>query len=117
MGLLKVIRQFMTLTLAIVVLAVAGCSMFSSAPQKAAAPPAPNATAPVATETRDSSRSIDTIVQVQRKLADEGFYAGKADGVWGPSSESALRKYQMQHSLPVTGKLDADNLDAMGVHP
>ena len=108
----------MTKTLALALgLVVAGCSSFSSAPQKAAPPPAPAPAPAVASESRDSSRSVDTVMQVQRKLAAEGMYVGKVDGVWGSASEAALREYQRVHSLPVTGKLDAANLDAMEVRP
>jgi N-acetylmuramoyl-L-alanine amidase len=50
---------------------------------------------------------------VQIKLADEGLYAGKVDGTWGPDTSAALSNYQRNHSLEVTGKLNAQTLDAM----
>ena len=41
-----------------------------------------------------------TVKQVQQSLNV------KADGVWGPSTEAALKKYQQENGLPATGQLD-----------
>ena len=38
--------------------------------------------------------SQDQIKDAQTKLASEGLNAGKVDGVWGPSTEAAVSKYQ-----------------------
>ena len=41
----------------------------------------------------------------------------RIDGVWGPATERALKHYQRQAGLPVTGKLDQANsseLDPIG---
>jgi len=46
-----------------------------------------------------------TITQVQRFLAGDGQKV-KIDGVWGPATEAALKNYQKQDRLTVTGQLD-----------
>jgi peptidoglycan hydrolase-like protein with peptidoglycan-binding domain len=51
----------------------------------------------------------------QQKLGDEGYYSGKADGRMGPLTRSAVRKYQGDQSLSVTGKLDESTLSHLNV--
>jgi peptidoglycan hydrolase-like protein with peptidoglycan-binding domain len=94
------------------VASLSGCSLFSS-PTPAPAPVVSHAVTPAAAAMRDSSQSPDQIKAVQIKLADEGLYAGKVDGTWGPDTSAALSNYQRNHSLEVTGKLNAQTLDAM----
>lgn len=43
----------------------------------------------------------------QRKLEARGYYSGSADGVLGSSTRAALRHYQRDHGLRVTGRLDS----------
>lgn len=49
------------------------------------------------------SRPLD-IADMQRRLTAAGYNAGNPDGVWGPQSREALRRYQQAHGLPVTGE-------------
>jgi hypothetical protein len=55
----------------------------------------------------DSSRSEydgdARVSDVQSALAREGYYDGAADGVLGPATRNALRRYQRDHGLDVTG--------------
>src|ERR1700751_2390248 len=37
----------------------------------------------------------------------------RADGIWGPNTETALRSYQRQHGLQVTGRLDTATRQAL----
>lgn len=46
------------------------------------------------------------IGQAQERLKTLGFHPGPIDGVLGPRTKAALRQYQTQHNLPVTGGLD-----------
>ena len=46
------------------------------------------------------------IGQAQERLQTLGFPPGPIDGVLGPRTKAALRQYQTQHNLPVTGGLD-----------
>ncbi len=42
-------------------------------------------------------------IALQQRLSARGFDTGGSDGVIGPNSENAIRAYQRQESLPVTG--------------
>jgi len=43
---------------------------------------------------------------VQRALAARGYYGGVIDGDIGPRSRAAIRTYQVDKGLPVTGLID-----------
>jgi hypothetical protein len=55
-----------------------------------------------------------TVKALQEALSKQGI-AVKADGVWGDDTRAAVRKYQSQHHLPVTGEPDKATLDKLGV--
>jgi hypothetical protein len=46
------------------------------------------------------------VAQVQELLHDAGFNPGPTDGIPGPRTKGALRRYQVSQGLPVTGALD-----------
>ena len=52
---------------------------------------------------------------LQRRLAAHNAYQGKVDGVWGPRTEAALRQFQANNKLEVTGRVDAPTAKALGV--
>src|SRR5262245_33463310 len=54
-------------------------------------------------------------MEMQRALTARNLYQGKADGVWGPKTESALRNFQTQSGLEVTGTLDEPTARALGI--
>jgi hypothetical protein len=55
-------------------------------------------------------------VSVQTKLASQGYYRGQVDGVIGSGSIEAIRRFQADHRLPVTGKIDPKLLKALGIN-
>lgn len=57
----------------------------------------------------------DMIRNVQQTLQQDGSYHGRVDGVWGPSTQAAVRSYQQQHNMNATGQLDQDTLAAMNL--
>jgi surface antigen len=58
--------------------------------------------------------SPDTVLQVQQRLHDTGFYVrDNIDGVWGPKTVAALRNFQHAHGLGATGQLDEQTLAAL----
>jgi peptidoglycan hydrolase-like protein with peptidoglycan-binding domain len=59
----------------------------------------------------------DRYRQIQQALADKGFFHGAPDGVWGPDSVEALKKFQADQNLDVDGKLGALSLIALGLGP
>ena len=54
-------------------------------------------------------------VEVQETLATEGFYSGPIDGIVGPGTRAAIRRYQARAGLPVTGLIDRRLIDSMGL--
>jgi peptidoglycan hydrolase-like protein with peptidoglycan-binding domain len=50
-------------------------------------------------------KSVHRVAVLQEALDSTGANI-KIDGVWGPATEAALKHYQKQSNLPVTGKLD-----------
>jgi hypothetical protein len=53
--------------------------------------------------------------QVQRVLAQRGFYDGRVDGVWGPRTTTAIRRYQRSEGNEPTGMLTTTTLDNLGI--
>jgi peptidoglycan hydrolase-like protein with peptidoglycan-binding domain len=49
-----------------------------------------------------------SIFEMQRRLTALGYRPGGIDGKMGPKSTEALKKFQTDNDLPVTGKLDDD---------
>lgn len=60
---------------------------------------------------RDDYRAIQTLLNAG------GFDAGTPDGVWGSGSRSAMRAFQQENDLPLTGAPDRATLEALGVQP
>jgi His-Xaa-Ser repeat protein HxsA len=63
----------------------------------------------------DSSNADSSVSQVQSALAKEGYYRGAIDGSLGPATRSALRRYQRDHGLDVTGQIDQSVTEALGL--
>jgi N-acetylmuramoyl-L-alanine amidase len=45
----------------------------------------------------------DDVAHLQQRLSDMGFDPGRVDGIYGPSTESAVREFQRNVGLPVDG--------------
>jgi peptidoglycan hydrolase-like protein with peptidoglycan-binding domain len=54
-------------------------------------------------------------MQAQEALKAAGYHLGEPDGKPGPETTAALKKFQGDRHLPVTGKLDSITLAALGV--
>ena len=55
------------------------------------------------------------IYAVQEALADEGYNPGHADGVIGPRTQAAIRAFEAEYGLPVTGMLTHGLIDSLGL--
>jgi membrane-bound lytic murein transglycosylase B len=55
------------------------------------------------------------VEQIQLRLAAQGFDSGAADGVLGPATRDALRRFQQQRGLVPDGFPDTPVLRALGV--
>jgi len=53
--------------------------------------------------------------EVQSVLSTIGYNAGKADGIWGERSRSAMRKFQIEKDLEVTGEFNDRTLKELGL--
>jgi hypothetical protein len=61
------------------------------------------------TQTSSSSQSpkvYEQTVQIQAALRKLGYYTGSVDGLMGPATQTAIRTFQIDHGLSVTGKVD-----------
>ena len=56
-----------------------------------------------------------TVRKAQAALNDKGYDAGTVDGRWGPSTQSAVRRFQTKNGLAESGTLDSTTLSALGV--
>jgi len=101
-------------SIALATLAACSSNPFAPTPVAPAAAPAPTA-AQIETRaaTRDSTSSREQIKAVQLRLARLGYYPGTTDGVWGPATENALKRYQEKNSLPESGKMDQPTMDSL----
>lgn len=59
---------------------------------------------------------VDTrLLQVQENLRRLGYYKGSVDGINGPGTRNAIRAYQVDRGLAVTGRVDRDLLQDLGL--
>jgi peptidoglycan hydrolase-like protein with peptidoglycan-binding domain len=57
------------------------------------------------------------IKKMQETLRDKGHYRGKVDGVLGLRTRASIRAYQKAENLPITGQVDTQTADGLGVRP
>ncbi len=62
-------------------------------------------------------RSRPLVREVQAALKDRGYDPGQVDGIMGPLTRDALRKFQEANGLAVDGQLSDETLDKLGVQP
>jgi len=74
-----------------------------------------NAPSNAAAPSNVAAVSREQTMEMQRALTARNLYQGKADGVWGPKTESAVRNFQTQSGLEVTGTLDEPTARALGI--
>ena len=64
---------------------------------------------------RTSTGPDDSIMQAQEALNAAGYHLGEPDGKPGPATTAALKKFQTDRHLPVTGKIDPITFSALGI--
>ncbi len=62
-----------------------------------------------------SSKSDDSILRAQQALNVAGYHLGSPDGKSGAATLAALKRFQRDRHLPVTGKFDQITMAALGV--
>src|SRR5947208_13786576 len=56
-----------------------------------------------------------TVEATQEELAQQGYYKGPVDGIFGPTTRDAVAKYQTANQLNVTGSLSPDTMQSLGL--
>lgn len=79
------------------------------APKKRVPAGAGQAQSPVAQKTNN------TVRKAQQALNAKGYSVGAPDGRAGAQTVAAVKRFQTDRDLPVTGKLDAATLSALGI--
>jgi peptidoglycan hydrolase-like protein with peptidoglycan-binding domain len=59
--------------------------------------------------------SDDEIKSVQAALRRLGIYSGQVDGILGPDTKRAVKDYQVENKLPVTGQPDQRLNSLLGI--
>jgi len=57
------------------------------------------------------------IEKMQETLREKGHYRGKVDGVIGLRTRASIRAYQMAANLPITGQIDTETAEGLGIRP
>jgi peptidoglycan hydrolase-like protein with peptidoglycan-binding domain len=60
-----------------------------------------------------SNLSKDEVRQLQQTLDKKGFSVKKVDGVWGPNTEAALRKFQKDNNIKASGQLTQETISEL----
>jgi Putative peptidoglycan binding domain len=55
--------------------------------------------------------------EIQKALADRGYFKGEVNGQWGDDSIQALKRFQADHKLPDDGKINSLSLIGLGLGP
>jgi peptidoglycan hydrolase-like protein with peptidoglycan-binding domain len=60
-------------------------------------------------------RADQLVENVQRTLKDEGFYYGEVNGDMNANLAAAIRRYQIRNGLQVSGELNDETLQSLGI--
>ncbi len=63
-----------------------------------------------------ASNSDSTVRSAQAALNDRGYDAGPVDGVWGPNTQGAVRRFQADRGLTQSGMLDGETIAALDIN-
>ncbi len=105
----KVIALFVALFL----FALGGCSTFRGLQEDAKT--AAYKVKGMFSKKKEFRPSNTQVRKAQQHLKSRGYQPGTSDGLMGPQTISALRRYQSANGLTVTGKVDSDTLDSRGI--
>ena len=62
-------------------------------------------------------RNRNDVRTMQQTLQDKGHYRGEVDGVFGLRTRASIRGFQKAENLTVTGQLDTQTANKLGVKP
>jgi peptidoglycan hydrolase-like protein with peptidoglycan-binding domain len=55
--------------------------------------------------------------EIQKALAERGYFKGQVNGQWGDDSVDALKRFQADRKLPDDGKINSLSLIGLGLGP
>ena len=98
-------------------------SVYAQAASSSSTSPASSKTASAKKKKRRHSRrepkqmapTHDRIEEIQSALASNGYYQATQNGKWDSATISAMQKFQSDHGLEATGKIDALSLQKLGL--
>jgi peptidoglycan hydrolase-like protein with peptidoglycan-binding domain len=61
--------------------------------------------------------SSERVKEIQQALLDAGYMESEPDGKWGDQSMAALKRFQEDHSITPTGRINSLSLIALGLGP
>ncbi len=101
-----------TYLFAVAVIAIALCAQVPAQSNDESSNAAPSQTPPA----KQKVHVTPSVVRAaQQKLDDAGYQSGTPDGKMGPKTRAAIRKYQQDQNLAVTGSLDESTLSKLDV--
>ncbi len=59
----------------------------------------------------------DRLREIQKAMADKGYFKGEVNGVWNADSVEALKRFQADRNLTADGKISALSLIGLGLGP
>jgi len=99
------------------VLLLAGCAGAPETPGSAppaTPPPQPSRPQPPPPSTQQPAPAVNvegmTVFEMQERLNELGYKLGTVDGVSGPRTVEALKKFQSDNKLPPTGTIDPETI-------
>ncbi len=67
------------------------------------------------TEKKAVTKGSDEVKKIQEALKDKGQDPGTIDGIMGKKTREAIRAFQKSNDLKVTGRIDKETADKLGV--
>jgi peptidoglycan hydrolase-like protein with peptidoglycan-binding domain len=64
---------------------------------------------------RSAAMADSAIESAQQKLKDSGFYYGEINGKKDADTTAAVRRYQIRNGLQITGELNTETLQSLGL--
>ena len=61
------------------------------------------------------AQDADILTKVQKELKEKGFEPGPIDGLMGPRTSRALRDFQIENDIQVTGQINKETLNRLGL--
>ncbi len=105
--------KVLVLFVALFLFALGGCSTFRGLQEDAKT--AANKVKGMFSREKKFTPSNTQVRKAQQQLRARGYQPGTSDGIMGPQTISALRRYQSANGLTVTGEVDSDTLDSLGI--